>query len=129
MKDAKLYGVIECMNAPYGMAFREDHMVIVEDLAKTLGTAFSNHMRNAVRTSPFDSLIRAGKLSQEQVDQATQMGQKNGFSTEQSLILNLKIPRRTWGGASPSSTAPPSWPIPPATCRPSSTWRSSRSIT
>src|SRR5438874_285440 len=34
MKDARLYGVIECINAPYGMAFREDHMVIVEDLAK-----------------------------------------------------------------------------------------------
>src|SRR5215831_14548352 len=61
MKDAKIYGVIECMNAPYGMAFREDHMVIVEDLAKTLGTSFANHMRNAVRTSPFDSLVRAGR--------------------------------------------------------------------
>jgi type II secretory ATPase GspE/PulE/Tfp pilus assembly ATPase PilB-like protein len=97
MKDAKLYGVIECMNAPYGMAFREDHMVIVEDLARTLGTAFSNQMRHAVRTSPFDSLIRAGKLSQEQVDQATLQGQKNGFSTEQSLILNLKISKEDVG--------------------------------
>src|SRR5947207_3212479 len=92
LKDAKIYGVIECMNAPYGMAFREDHMVIVEDLAKTLGTAFANQMRNAVRTSPFDSLIRAGKLSLDQVDQATFQRQKNGFSTEQSLLLNLKIP-------------------------------------
>ena len=97
LKDAKLFGVIECMNAPYGMAFREDHMVIVEDLAKTLGTAFSNHMRNAVRTSPYDTLIRAGRLTQEQVDQATQAGQKNGFSTEQSLILNLKIPKEDVG--------------------------------
>jgi type II secretory ATPase GspE/PulE/Tfp pilus assembly ATPase PilB-like protein len=97
LKDAKLYGVIECMNAPYGMAFREDHMVIVEDLAKTLGTSFANHMRNAVRTSPFDSLIRAGKLSLDQVDQATLMGQKNGFSTEQGLVLNFKIPKEDVG--------------------------------
>ncbi len=97
MKDAKLYGVIECMNAPSGMAFREDHMVIVEDLAKTLGTSFANHMRNAVRTSPFDSLIRAGRLSQEQVDLATVQGQKNGFSTEQGLILNFKIPKEDIG--------------------------------
>jgi type II secretory ATPase GspE/PulE/Tfp pilus assembly ATPase PilB-like protein len=93
LKDAKLFGVIECMNAPHGMAFREDHMVIVEDLAKTLGTSFSNHMRNAVRTSPFDSLIRAGRLTLEQVDQAALLGQKNGFSTEQSLVLNFKIPK------------------------------------
>jgi type II secretory ATPase GspE/PulE/Tfp pilus assembly ATPase PilB-like protein len=97
MKEAKLYGVIECMNAPYGMAFREDHMVIVEDLAKTLGTAFANQMRAAVRTSPYDSLIRAGKLSPEQLDQATLVGQKNGFSTEQSLILNFKIPKEEVG--------------------------------
>jgi type II secretory ATPase GspE/PulE/Tfp pilus assembly ATPase PilB-like protein len=97
MKDAKLYGVIECMNAPYGMAFREDHMVIVEDLAKTLGTSFANHMRNAVRTSPFDSLVRSGKLTLEQVDQATLQGQKNGFSTEQSLMLNFKIPKEDIG--------------------------------
>src|SRR5882672_1115632 len=30
LKEARLYGVIECMNAPHGMGFREDHMVIVE---------------------------------------------------------------------------------------------------
>jgi type II secretory ATPase GspE/PulE/Tfp pilus assembly ATPase PilB-like protein len=97
MSSAKLFGVIECMNAPYGMAFREDHMVIVEDLAKTLGTAFSNHTKNAVRTSPFDSLIRAGKLTQDQVDQATLLGQKNGFSTEHSVINNFKIPKAEVG--------------------------------
>ncbi len=89
MKDAKLFGVIQCMNAPMG--FREDHMVIVEDLAKTLSTAFSNQQRIAVRTSPFDSLVRSGRITQEQVDQATAMGQKNGFSPEQSLILNFKL--------------------------------------
>jgi len=97
MKDARLFGVIECMNAPHGMAFREDHMVIVEDLAKTLGTAFANQIRSAVRTSPYDTLIRSGKINQEQVDQATQMGQKNGFSPEQCLILNFKIPKEDVG--------------------------------
>src|SRR5688572_14178076 len=97
MSNAKMFGVIECMNAPHGMAFREDHMVIVEDLAKTLGTAFANHTRNAVRTSPFDSLIRAGRLSQDQVDQATLIGQKNGFSTEHSVIANFKIPKADVG--------------------------------
>src|SRR5438105_15034976 len=91
MKETKLYGVIECMNAPYGMAFREDHMVIVEDLAKTLGTAFANHMRNAVRTSPYDTMIRAGRLTQEQADQAALGGQNHGFSTDQRLTPHLKI--------------------------------------
>src|SRR6185295_5991565 len=93
MKDARLFGVIECMNAPHGMAFREDHMVIVEDLAKTLGTAFANQIRSAVRTSPYDTMIRGGKLTQDQVDHATAIGQKNGFSTEQALIMNFKIPK------------------------------------
>ena len=87
MKDSRLFGVIECMNAPHGMAFREDHMVIVEDLAKTLGTAFANHSRNAVRTSPYDSLIRAGKLTQEQVDQAAAMGLKNGRASCRERVL------------------------------------------
>src|SRR6185295_9676181 len=67
MNSMRLFGVIECLNAPHGMGFREDHMVIVEDLAKTLGTALANQQRNAVRTSPFDSLIRSGKITQEQV--------------------------------------------------------------
>ncbi|HLY72680.1 MAG TPA: GspE/PulE family protein, partial [Planctomycetota bacterium] len=91
MKEARLYGVIQCMNAPHGMAFREDHMVIVEDLAKTLATAFSNQQRIAVRTSPFDALVRSGRITQEQVDQATAIGQKNGFSPETALILNFKL--------------------------------------
>ncbi|HUR38970.1 MAG TPA: GspE/PulE family protein [Planctomycetota bacterium] len=91
LKDAKLFGVIECMNAPHGMGFREDHLVIVEDLAKTLATAFSNQQRIAVRTSPFDSLVRGGRITQDQVDQATSIGQKNGFSPEQALILNFKV--------------------------------------
>ena len=97
MKDTKIYGVIECMNAPHGMAFREDHMVIVEDLAKTLGTAFANHQRNALRTSPFDSLIRSGRLGQDQIDQATATGQKNGSSVEQILINNYKISKEELG--------------------------------
>jgi len=97
MNGGRLHGVIECINAPHGMGFREDHMVIVEDLAKTLGTAFSNQQRIAVRTSPFDSLVRGGRITQEQVDQAAQMGQKNGFSTEQSLLLNFKVTREELG--------------------------------
>jgi type II secretory ATPase GspE/PulE/Tfp pilus assembly ATPase PilB-like protein len=97
MKDAKIFGVIECLNAPHGMAFREDHMVIVEDLAKTLGTAFSNQQRAAVRTSPYDSLIRGGRLTQDQVDQAAAQGQKSGFSVEQVLINNFKVPKDELG--------------------------------
>src|SRR5579872_2537648 len=84
MKEGRLYGVIQCMNAPHGMGFREDHMVIVEDLAKTLATAFSNQQRIAVRTSPFDALVRSGRISQEQVDQAAALGQKNGFSGDRA---------------------------------------------
>ena len=91
MKDGRLYGVIECMNAPHGMGFREDHMVIVEDLAKTLATAFSNQLRIAVRTSPFDALVRSGRITQDQVDQATALAQKNGFSPETAMILNFKL--------------------------------------
>ncbi|HLY09704.1 MAG TPA: GspE/PulE family protein [Planctomycetota bacterium] len=91
MKDAKLFGVIECMNAPHGMGFREDHMVIVEDLAKTLATAFSNQQRISARTSPFDALVRSGRITQDQVDQATGIAQKNGFSPETALILNFKL--------------------------------------
>lgn len=97
IKDARLYGVIECINAPHGMAFREDHMVIVEDLAKTVGTAFANQQKIAVRTSPFDTLVRSGRITQEQVDQAVMLGQKNGFSTEQALILNFKLPKEELG--------------------------------
>ena len=97
MKDAKLFGVIECMNAPHGMGFREDHMVIVEDLAKTLATAFSNQQRIAVRTSPFDALVRSGRITQDQVDQATAIGQKNGFSPETALILNFKLTKEEVG--------------------------------
>ncbi|MBI3854089.1 MAG: GspE/PulE family protein [Planctomycetes bacterium] len=97
LKDARLFGVIECMNAPHNMAFREDHMVIVEDLAKTLGTAFANQQKVAVRTSPYDTLIRAGRLSQEQVDQAVQAGQKNGMSAEYNIIQNCKISKDDLG--------------------------------
>ena len=91
LKDGKLFGVIQCMNAPHGMGFREDHMVIVEDLAKTLATAFGNQQKIAVRTSAFDALVRAGRVTQEQVDQATAIGQKNGMSPEMAMIMNFKV--------------------------------------
>jgi type II secretory ATPase GspE/PulE/Tfp pilus assembly ATPase PilB-like protein len=97
LKDARLHGIIECMNAPHGMGFREDHMVIVEDLAKTLATAFSNQQRIAVRTSPFDALVRSGRISQEQVDQATALSQKNGVSPEMALIMNFKMSKEEIG--------------------------------
>jgi type II secretory ATPase GspE/PulE/Tfp pilus assembly ATPase PilB-like protein len=97
MKDGRLYGVIECMNAPHGMGFREDHMVIVEDLAKTLATAFSNQLRIAVRTSPFDALVRSGRITQDQVDQANAQSQKNGFSPETAMILNFKLTKEEVG--------------------------------
>lgn len=96
MKDARLYGVIECINSKDG-GFRMDHQVIVDDLAKTLGVAFANQQKIAVRTSPYDGLLREHKLTQEQVDQATLLGQKNGFSTEQALISNFKVSKDDLG--------------------------------
>jgi type II secretory ATPase GspE/PulE/Tfp pilus assembly ATPase PilB-like protein len=97
LKDGRLFGVVQCINAPHGMAFRADHEVILEDLAKTLGTAFANQQKMNVRTSPYDLIVREGRLVQEQIDQATLLSQKNGFSVEQALILNFKISKEELG--------------------------------
>ncbi len=97
LKDGKLFGIIECINAPQGMSFRPDHEFIVDDLAKTLGTAFANQQKMAVRTSPHESLIRSGKISSEQLDQATLKAQKDGISIEQSCILNFKLSKEDVG--------------------------------
>ncbi len=97
LKDTRLFGVVECINAPGGMAFRPDHEVIVEDLAKTLGTAFANQQKIQVRTSPYDALLRAGRLTVEQVDQATALAQKNGTSVEQALLAAFKVPKEELG--------------------------------
>jgi type II secretory ATPase GspE/PulE/Tfp pilus assembly ATPase PilB-like protein len=97
VKDGKIQGIIECINAPQGMGFRPDHEVIVDDLAKTLGTAFANQNRMAVRTSPHESLIRSGKLTSDQLDQATLKAQKEGVSVEQSCILNFKVTKEDIG--------------------------------
>ncbi|HXX92674.1 MAG TPA: GAF domain-containing protein, partial [Planctomycetota bacterium] len=93
LKEGKLVGVIECVNTRDGMAFRIDHEVIVDDLAKTLGTAFQNQQKINVRTSPYDGLIRAGRITQDQVDQATALSQKNNTSVEQALLSTFKVPR------------------------------------
>jgi type II secretory ATPase GspE/PulE/Tfp pilus assembly ATPase PilB-like protein len=97
LKDSRLYGVIQCINALDGKPFREDHEVIVADLAKALGIAFANQQKISARTSPYDYLVKNQIVSQEQVDQAAQLGQKNGYSTEHSLIVNFKVPREEVG--------------------------------
>jgi type II secretory ATPase GspE/PulE/Tfp pilus assembly ATPase PilB-like protein len=97
LKDGRLYGVIECINTRDGHSFRIDHEVIVDDLAKTLGTAFQNQQKINVRTSPYDGLIRAGRVTQDQVDQAVMIGQKNNTSVEQSLVAAFKVPKEELG--------------------------------
>jgi type II secretory ATPase GspE/PulE/Tfp pilus assembly ATPase PilB-like protein len=97
LKDARLYGVIQCINAVDGKPFREDHEVIVADLAKALGIAFANQQKISARTSPYDHLVKNQIITQEQVDQAIQLGQKNGYSTEHSLLVNFKVPREELG--------------------------------
>ncbi len=93
LKDGRLYGVIECLNSIDGRPFREDHEVIVADLAKTLGIAFANQQKMSARTSPYDRLLRNQLITQEQLDQAVLLGQKNGYSTEHSLQLNFRVPK------------------------------------
>ncbi|HYF01236.1 MAG TPA: GAF domain-containing protein, partial [Planctomycetota bacterium] len=85
LKDGRLYGVIECLNSRDGSGFRIDHELIVDDLAKTLAVSFANHYKVNVRTSPYETLIRANRVTQEQVDQAVAAAGKNGTSTEQAL--------------------------------------------
>ena len=96
LKDARLYGVIQCINSRDG-GFRMDHQVIVDDLAKTLGVAFANQQKVAVRTSPYDGLLRNHKVTQDQIDQATAAGQKNGLSTEQVLMNTFKVSKEELG--------------------------------
>jgi type II secretory ATPase GspE/PulE/Tfp pilus assembly ATPase PilB-like protein len=96
LKETRLYGVIECINSRDG-GFRMDHQVIVDDLAKTLGVAFANQQKIAVRSSPYDGLLRAHKVTQDQIDQAAAQGQKNGLSTEQVLITTFKVPKEELG--------------------------------
>ncbi len=97
LKDGKLVGVIECINTRDSMSFRIDHEVIVDDLAKTLGTAFQNQQKINVRTSPYDALIRAGRVTQDQVDQATAVAQKTNTSVEQALMAAFKVPKEELG--------------------------------
>ncbi len=97
LKDGRLYGVIQCINSLDGKPFRMDHEVILADLAKTLGIAFANQLRISARTSPHDYLVRSQKVSQEQLDQAVLLGQKNGYSTDQSLMMNFKVPKEEIG--------------------------------
>ena len=97
LKDGKLFGVIECINNRDGMSFRIDHEVIVDDLAKTLGTAFQNQQKMNVRTSPYDGLLRGNRVTQEQVDQATAIAQKNNTSVEQALIASFKVTKEELG--------------------------------
>ena len=93
LKDGRIYGVVECINTRSGMSFRMDHEVIVEDLAKTLGTAFHNQIKMNVRTSPYDGLLRSGRITQEQVDQATAVAQKTNTSVEAALMAAFKVPK------------------------------------
>ena len=97
LKDGNLHGVIECMNSRDGMGFRADHEVIVEDLARTLGIALANQRRSAARTSPYDHLLRSGRVTQDQIDQARAMGMKGGFSLEHTLTLHFKVPKEEVG--------------------------------
>jgi type II secretory ATPase GspE/PulE/Tfp pilus assembly ATPase PilB-like protein len=97
LRDGRLFGVIECINAPGGMSFRADHEVIAEDLAKTLGTAFANQLKIQARTSPYDALLRAGRVTIDQVDQAAALAQKNGTSVEQALMTAFKVTRDELG--------------------------------
>jgi type II secretory ATPase GspE/PulE/Tfp pilus assembly ATPase PilB-like protein len=97
LKEGRLVGVIECVNTRDNMSFRIDHEVIVDDLAKTLGTAFQNQQKINVRTSPYDGLIRAGRVTQDQVDQAVAHAQKNNTSVEQALLVAFKVPKEDLG--------------------------------
>jgi type II secretory ATPase GspE/PulE/Tfp pilus assembly ATPase PilB-like protein len=97
LKDGRILGVIECLNARDGMGFRMDHEVIVDDLARTLAVSFANHFKAAVRTSPYDGLLRGGKLTQDQLDQAAALGLKNGYSTEYVLVRTFNLPKEDVG--------------------------------
>jgi len=91
LKDGRLYGVIECINTRDGLAFRIDHEVIVDDLARTLGIAFGNQQKINVRSGPHDLLLKNGKVTPEQLDQAAQMAQKDGASVEHVLQQRFKV--------------------------------------
>ncbi len=97
LKDGRLYGVIECINTKDNLAFRIDHEVIVDDLAKTLAIAFANQQKIAVRSGPHDLLLKNGKVTPEQLDQASQQAQKEGVSVEQILQYRYKVDKEEIG--------------------------------
>jgi type II secretory ATPase GspE/PulE/Tfp pilus assembly ATPase PilB-like protein len=97
LKEGRLYGVIECINTRDGLAFRIDHEVIVDDLAKTLSIAFANQQKIAVRSGPHDLLLKNGKVGAEQLDQAAHLAQKEGISVEQVLLQRLKVDKADLG--------------------------------
>ncbi len=97
LKDNRLYGVIQCINTRDGKPFREDHEVILTDLAKTLGIAYANQQRINTRSSPYDALIKANLVSPEQIDQATAYAQKNACSVENALIQQFKVNKEEIG--------------------------------
>ena len=118
LKDARLYGVIECINTRDGMGFRMDHEVIVDDLAKTLGIAFGNQQKIAVRSGPHDLLLKNQKVSADQIDQAAHAAQKEGVSVEQILIQRFKVEKSELGRSlseyyrAPFLSYSPDYPIP-----------------
>ncbi len=97
LKDTRLFGVIQCINSVDGQPFRGDHEAIVGDLAKTLGIAFANQQKISTRTSPYDYLVKSQIISQEQLDQAVLLAQKNGCSAEHSLQTNFRVPKEEIG--------------------------------
>jgi type II secretory ATPase GspE/PulE/Tfp pilus assembly ATPase PilB-like protein len=97
LKDGRLYGVIECINTRDGLGFRMDHEVIVDDLAKTLGIAFGNQQKIAVRSGPHDLLLKNQKVSADQLDQAAHLAQKEGLSVEQMLLQRFKVEKADLG--------------------------------
>jgi type II secretory ATPase GspE/PulE/Tfp pilus assembly ATPase PilB-like protein len=118
LQNGRLYGVIECLNGPGGMSFRPDHEVIVEDLCKTLGTAFANQQKINVRSSPYDHLLRSGLVAPDQIDQAQAIAAKNNTSVEQALIASFKVPKEELGKSlsefyrCPFVTYSPEFPVP-----------------
>ncbi len=92
-KDKSLYGVIQAMNTRATGSFNDEHQGVIAELAETLAVAFHNNERMSIRSSPLDYLLRTNLVTQEQLDQATMLGQKEGHSVEYVLHARHKVPK------------------------------------
>lgn len=93
-----LMGVIQLLNKKSGGRFTRKDEECVAEIAKSLGTAFYSLRKTSKKApSKFDYLLTAGKISQNDLDNALAEAKKGTSDIESLLIEKYKVPKADLG--------------------------------